>query len=408
MPEQVTPSASLRSGMRGFRWQALDSRGQRQRGLWQAGSATELRTRLLRKGMHHIRIQPAPFWVAGRASPAALARFTRQLATMHRAGVPLLQCLDLAIRSSSPFFSGILQAVHDAVEQGQALHQALRQHPHHFDTLYCSVVEAGELSGTLDTVLSRLAQDLEQATALQARIRAALLYPLAVLLVAIGVVAALMLWVIPSFEQTFASLGAALPWPTLLVIEASRWLQVHGPWLLLALAAGALALRSRLRRHATMQHTMDRLLLHLPLLGPLAHKAATARWARTLATLFAAGVPLVEALPAVAGASGNRVFEQASLRIRQSLLGGSRFSHALESQALFAPLVVQMVEIGEESGALDAMLAKVAEYEGSALDEGLRGLSSLLEPLLMVVLGLLVGGVVLAMYLPVFSLGQAL
>ena len=157
-----------------------------------------------------------------------------------------------------------------------------------------------------------------------------------------------------------------------------------------------------------MQHTMDRLLLHLPLLGPLAHKAATARWARTLATLFAAGVPLVEALPAVAGASGNRVFEQASLRIRQSLLGGSRFSHALESQALFAPLVVQMVEIGEESGALDAMLAKVAEYEGSALDEGLRGLSSLLEPLLMVVLGLLVGGVVLAMYLPVFSLGQAL
>jgi type IV pilus assembly protein PilC len=389
MPEQVTPSASLRSGMRGFRWQALDSRGQRQRGIWQAGSATELRTRLLRKGMHHIRIQPAPFWMAGRASPAALARFTRQLATMHRAGVPLLQCLDLAIRSSSPFFSGILQAVHDAVEQGQALHQALRQHPHHFDTLYCSVVEAGELSGTLDTVLSRLAQDLEQATALQARIRAALLYPLA-------------------FEQTFASLGAALPWPTLLVIEASRWLQVHGPWLLLALAAGALALRSRLRRHATMQHTMDRLLLHLPLLGPLAHKAATARWARTLATLFAAGVPLVEALPAVAGASGNRVFEQASLRIRQSLLGGSRFSHALESQALFAPLVVQMAEIGEESGALDAMLAKVAEYEGSALDEGLRGLSSLLEPLLMVVLGLLVGGVVLAMYLPVFSLGQAL
>lgn len=394
--------------LRSFRWQALDRRGQRQRGLWPATSSAELRTRLLRQGMQQIRIQPAPFWTGRDSSPAELARFTRQLATMHRAGVPLLQCLDLAGRSSPPALAGVLQAVHDGVEHGQPLHRVLRAHPRHFDTLYCSLVQAGELSGTLDTVLARLAQDLEQACALRARVRSALLYPFTVLLVAIAVVTALMLWVIPSFEQTFASLGAALPWPTLLVIQASRWVQAYGGWLLLALAGSVLAFRAVLRRHATMRHTMDRLLLHLPLLGPLARKAVTARWTRTLATLFAAGIPLAEALPAVAGASGNQVFAQASVRIRQALLGGRSFSQALEEQQLFAPLVVQMAAVGEESGALDTMLTKVADYEGSELDEGLRGLSSLLEPILMVVLGLLVGSVILAMYLPVFSLGQAL
>lgn len=404
----MTELTSSDPSSRVFRWQGLDSQGRSQRGTLPAVSSLALRTQLLRQGLRDVRVQPVRGSAGGSIQPAAIAQYTRQLATMHEAGVPLLQCLDLAMRSSTPRMAAVLHDVRQAVERGSALHQALRQHPRHFNSLYCSLVEAGELSGTLDAVLHRLARDLEQAAALRVQVRSALLYPATVLLVAMGVVAALMLWVIPSFEQTFASLGAALPWPTQAVIQASRWLQANGLWLMLVCATAMLTLRILVRRHATMRHTMDRLMLHLPLLGPLAAKAITARWARTLSTLFAAGIPLVEALPPVAGAAGNHRFAQATLDVRQQLLDGSSLSQAMEWQALFAPLVVQMAAIGEESGALDTMLAKVADYHDVEVEEALHGLSSLLEPVLMVVLGLLVGGIVLAMYLPVFSLGQAL
>ncbi len=392
---------------RSYRWRATGADGKPHQGLQTATSHDAVRATLLQQGLRplHVRaVHTGNQHLPGRH----LASHTRQLATMLRAGVPVLQAYDMAIRHSPPRLAAVLHTVRAAIESGQPLHQALGAHPHCFPVLYCNLVAAGEQSGMLDTLLLRLANDLEQAENLRARIKAAMMYPLAVVLVALAVVTALLLFVVPTFEQMFQSLGASLPWPTLLLMQLSQWLGQHGAWLLATSLVMAVAARLLWRRHATMRHTMDRLLLHLPLLGPLVAQSVTARWARTLSTLLAAGIPVVDALASVANAAGHHAFAQGTLHLRPQLLAGASLAQAMEHEQLFPPLAVQMVAIGEASGALDTMLGKAAEYYSAETDTLLHGLTTLLEPLLMVVLGLLIGAVVLALYLPVFSLGQAL
>ncbi len=335
-----------------------------------------------------------------------IAVFTRQLATMMRAGVPLLQSFDIVGRgSTNPRMTKLLNEIRTDVETGTSLSTAFRKHPLHFDALYCNLIEAGEAAGILEELLDRLAMYQEKMVALKNKIRSALIYPVAVLVVAFVVLAVIMIFVIPAFKDVFTSFGADLPAPTLFVIAMSEvfvkyWWAIFG-----FLFGGAYFFFESWKRNEKMQKFMDRLMLKVPVFGELVNKSAVARWTRTLATMFAAGVPLVEALDSVGGASGNAVFAEATEQIQKDVSTGTALTAAMQMTNVFPTMVLQMAAIGEESGSLDHMLNKAAEFYEDEVDEMVKGLSSLMEPFIIVILGVLIGGIVVSMYLPIFKLG---
>jgi type IV pilus assembly protein PilC len=336
-----------------------------------------------------------------------IALFTRQLATMLKAGVPLLQSFEIVARgSNNPRMTRLLTDIRNDVETGTSLSSAFRKHPLQFDSLYCNLIEAGEAAGILETLLERLASYQEKTLEIKAKVRSALVYPTSVLIVAFIVVSIIMLWVIPAFKDIFKNFGADLPLPTLMVIAMSETF-VHYWWAIFGvLIGGSYMFMQTWKRSERMQMGMDRLVLKLPIFGELLHKASVARWSRTLSTMFAAGVPLVEALDSVGGASGNRVFQVATDQIQRSVATGAALTASMQTTGIFPNMVLQMSAIGEESGSLDAMLGKVADFYEAEVDEAVKSLSSLMEPIIIVFLGTLIGGIVVSMYLPIFKLGQ--
>jgi len=392
-----------------FSWQGRDVQGRLVQGRLQADNAALARAQLRRRGVQSPRLQRLWWDKPPRVRPAELALMTRQLAALLKAGVPLLQALDMLSRSlTSTTLVGIVKAVHHEVASGTPLHEALGQHPAQFSGLYVSLVQAGESAGILDTLMARLAHTLEKNEALRSRVRSALVYPTAVMGVAIAVLVLILVFVVPVFQEVFQSFGAELPWPTQVVVALSAWLS-HGAPMAVALAVLLALLRSRVTAGRTPTPTkalMDRWTLRWPLLGDLVRTAVVARWAQTLSALLAAGVPLTEALGPVAQACDHSVYGRATLLLQRQVTQGSRLSEGMAQSGRFPPMVVQLCATGEETGAMDELLARAGDLMATELDDRVNGLSSLLEPLIIVVLGGLIGGILVAMYLPIFRLGQ--
>jgi type IV pilus assembly protein PilC len=397
-----------------FAWQGIDRQGAIQNGVVHAHNHAEVTHELKQLRIRATRIQrqfDLPSWLSfqtqSRVSARDLTQFTRQLATLLQAGVPLLQAFDILERGeSNATLKTIIRDLRTQIEGGAALNQALRQHQV-FDALYCNLVAVGELAGMLDTLLERLARHMEKSEALRATIRSALIYPTAVIGIAASVLILIMLFVVPAFQNIFASFGAELPWLTRVVIALSECLQHYGVWLGAVSVLLIWGLQRQFQHRISWRRNLHRLLLRLPIAGQLIRHACTARWTRTLATLFAAGVPLTEALAAVQGVTGHLLFQAATQTIQTQLIQGQSLSNAIKDTAgLFPMMVEQMCAIGEESGALDQMLEKTAEHYEHEVDTTVARLSTLLEPFIMVVLGLLIGGLVMALYLPIFQMGQ--
>jgi type IV pilus assembly protein PilC len=376
-----------------------------------AGGEAVVTAQLRRQGITvtKVRKQNVLFASARKITEKDISLFTRQLATMMKAGVPLLQSFDIVAKgNANPSVQQLLAEVKADIEKGSSMSQAFGKHPKYFDGLFCNLVNAGEQAGILDNVLDRLATYKEKILAIKGKIKSALFYPSAVIVVAIVVTAAIMIFVIPTFKDLFTSFGADLPAPTLLVIAMSDffvkwWWAIFG-----VLIVGTVVFMQALKRSKAFRAFMDRMILKLPVFGVVIEKATIARWTRTLATMFAAGVPLVEALDSVAGASGNYVFEEATQHIKSDVATGTSLTTAMQSADVFPNMVLQMTAIGEESGALDSMLNKVADFYEQEVDDAVDAISSLIEPMIMVVLGVLIGGLVIAMYLPIFKLGAAI
>jgi len=389
-----------------FEWEGRDKNGKVVRGELRAGGEAMVSASLRRQGILVTKLKKRRMGGGRSIKQKDIAVFTRQLATMMRAGVPLLQAFDIVGRgSTNPRLTKLLADIRSDVETGTSLSMAFRKHPLYFDALYCNLVEAGEAAGILEELLDRLALYQEKIDALKNKIRSALIYPIAVLVVAFVVLSIIMIFVIPSFKEVFTSFGADLPAPTLLVISMSEvfvqwWWAIFG-----VVFGGAYFFFQSWKRSEKMQKFMDRLLLKVPVFGDLVNKSAVARWTRTLATMFAAGVPLVEALDSVGGASGNAVFAEATEQIQKDVSTGTALTTAMQMSGVFPTMVLQMASIGEESGSLDHMLGKAAEFYEDEVDEMVKGLSSLMEPFIIVVLGVLIGGIVVSMYLPIFKLG---
>jgi type IV pilus assembly protein PilC len=395
-----------------FHWRGRDARGIVRHGDAVAPTRAAIKAQLLRQGLRELRVRrkrEAPRMGRGGIKAREIALFTRQLAMMLKAGLPLVQGFELTAQSleAGTLRERVLQ-LRDAVATGEPFSTALRRHPRDFDALYCNLVAAGETSGTLDVLLERLARHLEQAAALKAKVGKALRYPLIVLLVALVVTALLLVKVVPAFAATFADFGAELPALTRYVLRLSDWARAWWPALASAAFGAALSLRAARQRSRRFREWCERRLLRLPALGGVVKLAATARFCRTLATTFAAGLPLVDALDASAGATGNVVYRAAVLQARSELATGVRLSRTLRQNALFPPLLVQLVAVGEESGTLDTLLARCADIYEDEADALAETLTALLEPLLMAVLGVVVGGLLLALYLPLFQLGSVL
>lgn len=399
---------------RWYTWRGNNQHGQTLQGDMQASTKEEIVSHLQRQRIRPIRIErqwPLPAWLKRAHSPriqtTEIVQMTRQLATLLRAGVPLLQSFEMLHRGLPPStLQTLIRDIRSKIEGGMALNHVLRQHSA-FDAFYCNLIAAGEMAGMLDVVLDRLAHHLEKTQALKATVRSALVYPGAILVIAITVLSLILVFVVPAFQTIFLSFGAELPWLTRVVISFSEGIQRHGLLsIVLSLVLGGW-IRYEVLRHSQWQQYLQRLWLRIPIAGPLTRQVCTARWTRTLATLFAAGVPLTEALEAVKGITGNVLFQVATQSIQTQLLRGTSLSKALEStEQLFPPMVGQMCAIGEESGALEHMLAKTAEYYEREVDSTVARLSTLMEPFIMVVLGVLIGGLVMALYLPIFQLGQ--
>jgi type IV pilus assembly protein PilC len=392
-------------------WEGTDRKGNRLKGRSLAVNENEVRADLRRQGVIPVRIRKERklFGSGGKITPLDIAVFSRQLATMLTAGIPLVQAFEIVgVGHENRAMQKLILDIKVDIESGTALHEALRKHPLYFDDLYVNLVEAGEQAGALESLLDKVATYKEKTEALKKKIKKALFYPAAVLAVAVIVTLILLIFVIPQFEALFQGFGADLPAFTRMVIGMSQFVQDQG-WWMAAIAGGIFfAIGYFYKRSRPMRHFVDRLLLKIPILGPILVKAAIARFARTLSTMFAAGVPLVEAMESVAGATGNIVYEQATLRMKDEVATGLRLQRAMENTGLFPNMVVQMIAVGEESGSLDEMSAKVADFYELEVDSAVDALSSLLEPLIMVILGVLVGGLVIAMYLPIFKLGAVI
>jgi type IV pilus assembly protein PilC len=391
-----------------FTWEGTDRTGKKVKGKVVSTSEAAVRTELRRQGVvpTRVRKQSMLFRKQGKVTPGDIAIFSRQLATMMTAGIPLVQSFDIVgAGHENPAMQKLILAIKADVENGTALADALGKHPLHFDDLFVSLVAAGEQAGALETLLDKIATYKEKTEAIKKKIKKALFYPAAVVVVAIVVTVILMIYVIPEFESLFQGFGADLPAFTRFVIDISKFVQSTG-WLLGLGAVGSIwGFLYAKKRNRGVQHFVDRVMLKLPIIGSILHKSAIARYARTLSTTFAAGVPLVEALDSVAGATGNIVYEGAVIRMRDEVATGQRLQRAMENTDLFPNMVNQMIAVGEESGSLDAMSAKVADFYEEEVDNAVDSMSSLLEPLIMAILGVLVGGMVIAMYLPIFKMG---
>ena len=389
-----------------FEWEGRDKNGKLVRGEIRAGGEAAVNATLRRQGILLTKLKKRRVSGGRPVKQKDIAIFTRQLATMMKAGVPLLQAFDIVGRSATnPRLAKLLSDVRADVETGTSLSSSFRRHPKHFDNLYCNLVEAGEAGGVLESLLDRLALYQEKTLALKSKIKSALMYPLVVLLVAFLVLVVIMIKVIPAFKEVFSSFGADLPAPTLAVIAMSEWFVSY--WLVLfgVLIGGGYIVYQSWRRSPKFQMVVDRLLLRLPIFGDLINKSVIARWTRTLSTMFAAGVPLVEALDSVGGTAGNAVFAEATQKIQRDVSTGSALTTSMMAANIFPTMVIQMASIGEESGSLDHMLGKAAEFYEEEVDDMVKGLASLMEPLIIVVLGIIIGGIVVAMYLPIFKIG---
>jgi type IV pilus assembly protein PilC len=390
-----------------FEWEGKDKNGKAVRGEMRAGGEAMVSASLRRQGVMVNKVKKRRMSGGKSIKQKDIAVFTRQLSTMMRAGVPLIQSFDIVARgSTNARMTRLLTDIRSDVETGTSLSAAFRKHPLYFDALYCNLVEAGEAGGILEALLDRLAIYQEKTMAIKNKIKSALIYPVAVLVVAFVVLAVIMIFVIPAFEDVFKSFGADLPAPTLVVIAMSKFF-VRYWYLIFGIGGGGIYFfMQSWKRSVKMQKYMDRLLLRVPVFGALVNKSSIARWTRTLSTMFAAGVPLVEALDSVGGASGNAVFAEATEKIQKDVSTGSALTTSMQATGVFPVMVLQMCAIGEESGSLDAMLGKAAEFYEDEVDEAVKGLSSLMEPFIIVILGVLIGGIVISMYLPIFKLGQ--
>ena len=390
-----------------FEWEGKDRHGKQVRGEIRAVSENQIQATLRRQGVLPTKIKKRRMRAGKKIRPKDIAVFTRQLATMMKAGVPLLQAFDIVGRgNANASVTKLLNDIRSDVETGTSLSGAFRKFPMYFDNLYCNLVEAGEAAGILEALLDRLATYMEKTEAIKSKIRAALMYPISVIIVAFVVVTIIMIFVIPAFKEVFTSFGADLPAPTLFVMGISEFF-VQYWWLIFGvLGAGSYFFLQAWRRSEKMQMFMDRLLLRIPVFGPLIEKSCVARWTRTLSTMFAAGVPLVEALDSVGGAAGNSVYSIATDKIQQEVATGTSLTVAMTNANVFPSMVLQMCAIGEESGSIDHMLGKAADFYEQEVDDMVAGLSSLMEPIIIVFLGTLIGGIVVSMYLPIFKLGQ--
>nr|WHW29541.1 putative Type II secretion system F family protein [uncultured bacterium] len=390
-----------------FEWEGKDKNGKIVRGEMRAGGEAVVSASLRRQGILVSKLKKRRLSGGRSIKQKDIAIFTRQLSTMMRAGVPLIQSFDIVGRgSTNPRMTRLLNDIRSDVETGTSLSAAFRKHPLYFDALYCNLVEAGEAGGILEALLDRLAIYQEKTMAIKNKIKSALIYPIAVLVVAFVVLSVIMIFVIPAFKEVFSSFGADLPTPTLIVIAMSEFFVAYWWAIFGVLGGGVYFFLQSWKRSEKMQKAMDRILLKVPVFGPLVNKSAVARWTRTLSTMFAAGVPLVEALDSVGGASGNAVFAEATEKIQRDVSTGAALTTSMQTTGVFPTMVLQMCAIGEESGALDQMLGKAAEFYEDEVDEAVKGLSSLMEPFIIVILGTLIGGIVVAMYLPIFKLGQ--
>jgi type IV pilus assembly protein PilC len=387
-------------------WEGKDKTGKVVRGEQRAASESVVKVSMRRQGVLVTKIRKQAMARGHKVTDKDIALFTRQLATMMKAGVPLLQAFDIGIKgASNPGVSRLLNDVRSEVEMGSSLSQAFAKFPLHFDKLFCNLVGAGEQAGILDTILDRLATYKEKILAIKSKIKHALMYPTAIVVVAALVVALIMVLVVPTFKEVFASFGAELPAPTLVVVAISDFFVDHWFWMLGIIIAVVMGISMSYKRSVPMQIAVDRATLKLPVIGDIVRKATIARWARTLSTMFSAGVPLVEALDSVGGASGNHVYVVATRNIQNEVSTGLTLNMSMQNSGVFPTMVIQMVSIGEESGQLDSMLSKVADFYDEEVDEAVAAMSTLLEPIIMVFLGVVIGGLVVAMYLPIFKLG---
>jgi type IV pilus assembly protein PilC len=390
-----------------FEWEGKDRKGKQVRGEIRAASENIVQASLRRQGVLPTKIKKRSTRSGKAIKPKDIAIFTRQFATMMKAGVPLLQTFDIVGRGNpNPSVTKLLSDIRAEVETGTSLSSAFRKYPKYFNTLYCNLIEAGETAGILEALLDRLATYMEKTEAIKSKIKSALMYPISVVVVAFVVVTVIMIFVIPAFKSVFSSFGADLPAPTLFVMAMSEFFVKYWWLIFIVIGGGIYFFMQAWRRNEKMQMAMDRLLLKVPVFGTLIEKSCVARWTRTLSTMFAAGVPLVEALDSVGGAAGNSVYLNATTSIQREVSTGTSLTTAMNNANVFPSMVLQMCAIGEESGTIDHMLGKAADFYEAEVDDMVAGLSSLLEPIIIVFLGTLIGGIVVAMYLPIFKLGQ--
>ncbi|TDQ39483.1 type IV pilus assembly protein PilC [Thiopseudomonas denitrificans] len=392
-----------------FLWEGTTRQGTKIKGQMSGQDPSLVKAQLRKQGINPTKVRKQGVQLFGsgkRIKPMDIAVFTRQLATMMKSGVPLLQSFDIILEGlQNPNMTRLVESIKVDVGAGNSLASSLRKHPKFFDDLYCNLVDSGEQSGALETLLDRVATYKEKTEALKAKIKKAMNYPIAVILVAVIVSAILLIKVVPQFQEVFANFGAELPAFTMMVIGLSETLQEHGLVVLLALVAAGFLFRTAMQRSEKLRDSIDRMLLKVPVVGNIIYNSAVARFGRTLATTFSAGVPLVDALDSVAGATGNVVFKNAVQRIKTEVTGGTQLNIAMRATQVFPAMALQMTSIGEESGALDEMLDKVATHYEAEVDNAVDGLTALMEPMIMAVLGVLVGGLIIAMYLPIFQLG---
>jgi type IV pilus assembly protein PilC len=403
------PTAGKDVKLYNFAWTAKDRAGKVIKGELRAAGDHLVLAQLRRQGFQQITVKKLAMRSGKKITEKDITIFTRQLAVMMKAGVPLLQAFDIVGRGhANPSVGKLLLDIKTDVETGSSLGQAFRKYPAYFDALFCNLVSAGEAAGILDTLLDRLATYKEKILAIKGKIKSALFYPISIIVVALVVTAVIMIFVIPVFKDLFKSFGADLPGPTLVVMSISDWFVGNWWWVFPGLAGGIWFFFWSWKRSVAMQRFMDRMFLRIPIFGEVIRKASIARWCRTLSTMFAAGVPLVESLDSVAGAAGNYVYYEATKRVQAEVSSGTSLTVAMTNVQVFPSMVLQMTAIGEESGSLDAMLGKVADFFEQEVDEAVDSLSSLMEPAIMVILGGLIGGIVVAMYLPIFKMGQAI